>query len=272
VGAGRPSADLDELIGDIRREAARRRAAPDFPLDDEARLSSVMDGEGPVGQGADLAALAAALRQMSGPADPSGRVAGLAAAAVAAVAARLSHLEQRRPIAGRPGPAPAGDLPDLTGWLDEWGIGSRGRVLIAGEGAGAWADRVGDAAYAIDPTGEQYADAGVTRTGPVLEHLRSVADRALSFVILVGGLAEADVQHLDRWATELARTTAAVRVAAEAPWAWRRRIGEVAADRAARRPLHPDTWLETLARAGFSVTGRYGADGRHYGVEADGRS
>jgi hypothetical protein len=39
--------DLDALIGDLQGEAARRRAAPGFPLDDEARLGLALDRQAP---------------------------------------------------------------------------------------------------------------------------------------------------------------------------------------------------------------------------------
>lgn len=73
--------DLDALIGDIRREAARRRAAPDFPVDDEARLALEMDRQGPSGGAADLPAVLDAIRLLvrADPAGSSGTEAGPAA-------------------------------------------------------------------------------------------------------------------------------------------------------------------------------------------------
>jgi len=58
--------DLDALIGDIRREGARRRAEPGFPLDVEARLGieSARQAPRPVGPALeDLAEAAASLAQ-----------------------------------------------------------------------------------------------------------------------------------------------------------------------------------------------------------------
>lgn len=105
---------LDELIGEIRREAARRRAAPSFPVDEEAGIGVELDALGPAAGGADLAASLAGLRALAaarpgGDGDPSLReLAALTAAAVQALAVRLDYLERRRPdpsgAADPPGP------------------------------------------------------------------------------------------------------------------------------------------------------------------------
>jgi hypothetical protein len=39
--------DLDALIGGLRAEAARRRAAPAYPIDDEARIGLELDSQAP---------------------------------------------------------------------------------------------------------------------------------------------------------------------------------------------------------------------------------
>lgn len=287
TGAG---AGLDELIGDIRREAARRRAAPDFPVEPEARLSATMDAEGPRGPGADLAGVAAALGLAAG-SDPAGRVAGLAASAVLALSARLGHLERRMAGAGRSAAVGGGSLavggpgaggswgpggssgvggpaPDLIGWLENWGT-VPGTILVAGSAAGPWVERLGAMAYGVDPAAEPMTQAGAVRSGPVLEHLRSVGDASLAMVVLAGAVESSAGPAVDDWAAELVRVTGAVRICAEAPWAWRLRVGDGAADRAAVRPLAADTWLEALDGAGWAVAGRYGAGGRQYGIEAD---
>jgi hypothetical protein len=148
--------DLDALIGDIRREAARRRAAPDFPIDEEARLAAAMDRLGPVGQGVDLAAVLAELNARAaprahggtptgsplgvrgvarrfagrGPGDRStddptalGDVAALTASALRGLAARLADLERRldRVAASAGGPGPA--TVDGTDLRDEHDLG-----------------------------------------------------------------------------------------------------------------------------------------------------
>lgn len=272
TGPSEQQTELDALIGDIRGEAARRRAAPDFPLDDEARLSAAMDGEGPIGSGADLAALAAGLRQIAGQGGVTGQVAGLSASAVSALSARLSHIERRVPALSRVVRPTGGSSPDLTGWLERWEMPTGGSpILVAGKDAVRWLDRLGPEAYGIVPEGPALTEAGAVRQGPLIDHLSTVGDEALALVIVAGDVDAGAGPDLHRWAAELARVTANVRICAEAPWAWQQRLGEASADQAASRPLSPETWLELLAGAGFAVTGRYEPDGRQYGIEANRR-
>ena len=97
---------LDELIGEIRREAARRRAAPDFPVDEEARVGLELDSLGPRGSAVDLAEVIASLRSIAArrrpgaPAEGDDRryeeLADLTASAVQALAMRLDQLERRQ--------------------------------------------------------------------------------------------------------------------------------------------------------------------------------
>lgn len=126
--SGRSADDLDALIGDIRREAARRRAAPDFPVDEEAAIVLDMDRQGPVG-GADLAGLLAELERLAragsahgGAADGSAgaggaaEVAGLVASVTRTLARRLTGVERRvaaPPVGptGSAGPAATGAEP-----------------------------------------------------------------------------------------------------------------------------------------------------------------
>jgi hypothetical protein len=82
--------DLDIVIGDLRREAARRRAEPDFPIEDEARLGVELDRQSPrppapkLDRLADAAQAAAdsANAGWTGPGGPTGRAAQRAASAV----------------------------------------------------------------------------------------------------------------------------------------------------------------------------------------------
>lgn len=116
AGTGAGDADhLDELIGEIRREAARRRAAPDFPVDEEARIGVELDSLGPRGSAADLAEVLAALRSIAAGRPPYGpanggadrryqEIADLTASAVQALAARLDQLERHRPADRDPRP------------------------------------------------------------------------------------------------------------------------------------------------------------------------
>jgi hypothetical protein len=271
--------DLDALIGEIRQEAARRRAAPDFPLDEEAALSVEMDRTGPTGGGADLAAVTAALRRLAADREGKvGEVAGLAASAVAALSVRVTALERRSPpppaaaaATGGPEPSP-GDH-----WFDEvlLAVPAGGRTVVAGEGAAIWVERltgVGRDAYGVDPARHPYADDGPVRAGELLEHLRTVSDGGLAAALMTGGLAGYDAERLADLAADLARVATSVVVAAEAPWAWRARVGDAAADTSARRPVGPEAWLAALSRAGFAATGRYGPDGRDYLLIADRRS
>lgn len=260
--------DLDALIGDIRREAARRRAAPDFPLDEEARLQVEMDGQGPagVGGGADLAAITAALRAVGARSAPPAveaaevaDVAALTASAVTALSVRLSALERRAP-GPRPRPRPgASDEPaadPLAQWQDVLLDHPTGRTLVA---AGPeWCDRLREAgadAYGLDGQGE--------RAG-LLDHLMTVGDKALARTVVAGTIDRDDTGPLDTLAAELARTSDRVLICSEAPWAWRRRVGDARADTSATRPIGPEAWLEALTGAGLVATARYDAEGRTY--------
>lgn len=266
--------DLDALIGEIRREAARRRAAPDFPIDEEARLGTEMDGQGPRGPGADLVAVSAALRNLQSHAEgPLAELAGLAASAVRALTLRLEILERHGsdPVTR---PAVGGPLPDLHPWL---GLvietaPAAGRILVAGPGADEWVGALAGAgkdAYGVDPALQSFADQGPTRSGPVLEHLRTVGDQALAGAVLVGAIGSDDAQGLGPLARELARTADRVDVVSESPWAWRQRVGEAAADTSSARPVGPEAWLAALDGAGFACTGRYGARGRDFLLSAE---
>lgn len=267
--------ELDELIGEIRREAARRRAAPDFPLDDEARIGAAMDRLGPVGSAADLAAIIARLRALPAEGAGLGEVAGLAASAANALAARLDHLERRVRREHPPGaavapPVPAGaepspsieDLEAVAAWLER-----PGPVLVCGAGAEEWVTALvgsGGDAYGLDPSRDPFGDAGRTRHGQLGEHLRSVPAGALAGVVVVGPARVGEGTGGDAWTGELARVTSQVAVCSESPWWWRQRLGDEAADLAVWRPLSPERWLAGLHRSGFAVAGWYGAGGRSY--------
>ena len=95
--------------------ARRRRAAPDFPIDEEARIALELDSLGPRGSAVDLAEVIASLRSIAagrrpGPADGDRgyqgyqEIADLTASALQALAVRLDQLERRRPTARRPEP------------------------------------------------------------------------------------------------------------------------------------------------------------------------
>lgn len=295
AGPGEPAAepDLDVLIGEIRREAARRRAAPDFPLAEEAGIAADMDRQGPIGGGADLASVLSALRRTasgeSGVGSPAAELAGLAGLVESvgrALTARVADLERRLDRLAPPLPAPGAagppaDAGRLPAGLDHWAAvvermvaagPAGGRVLAAGPGAGAWVDRLaasGADVYGVDPSLPAHGDAGPVRAGGVAAHLQSVAEDSLGTVVLVGPLAAAELPHLDRWAAALAARTLSVAVLSETPWSWRHRLGPVAADTSPWRPAAPDTWMAVLHDAGFRVTGRFGPEGRDYCVAAN---
>ncbi|MDA8047321.1 MAG: hypothetical protein M0Z30_19125 [Actinomycetota bacterium] len=289
-----PAHDLDALIGEIRREAARRRAAPDFPVEEEAGLSVEMDALGPSGGGADLAAVTAALRAV-GPGATAAEVAALTGSAVSALAVRLTELERGRnpavvpaPIAG---PAPvagaAGERSEVAAapasaeqqsrWMEELtelvalSRSNGGRILLAGPGSGFWVERLqaaGADAYGLDPSVPRYGDHGPVRAGPLGQHLRSVAEDALAFIVVVGTLQAGEAEGLVALAGELVRVATAVVVCGESPWAWRARLGDARADTSPERPVGPEAWLAALTAAGSLATARYGPDGRDFVVRA----
>lgn len=79
------------MIGDIRQEAARRRAAPDFPVGEEAQLAVEMDDQGPGHAGADVRAVIAGLR----PGLTNDELVELMASAIRVLSARLEAVERR---------------------------------------------------------------------------------------------------------------------------------------------------------------------------------
>ena len=271
--------DLDALIGDIRREAASRRAAPDFPLDEEARLSADMDGQGPAGTGgADLAAIAAALRQLERTADGKvAQVAGLAASAVRALSVRLGELERHAPTRRTPVTAAAGaGIPPeglIEAWADEVAAvaagSDAGRVLVIGTGDAVdrWVARLGDAGsavYGLDGGGQPFGDRDSVRSGDAVEHLRSVGPAELSLTVVVGPQSARAAESLDALAGELVRTSKRVVVCSESPWAWRQRVGDATADTSAHRPMGPEAWLQALSLAGATASGRFDGTGLTY--------
>jgi hypothetical protein len=206
-------------------------------------------------------------------------LATLAASAVNALSARLEHIQRRLVPVTQPAPpaasaAASGGAPDPTDprveTIEKF-LTSPGPVLVAGPGAATWVEALMAAGHdpsGVDPTTDEFAAAagGRVRAGDVLDHLRSVEAGRLAGVVLIGAMAPAETAHLAALGTELARVTERVAVSSAAPWAWRLRVGEPAADVADRRPLSPETWLAALDGAGFTATGTYGAGGADYVV------
>lgn len=280
--------DLDALIGDIRREAARRRASPDFPVDEEAAISVELGEVGPRRPGPDLDAVVARLRQIAG-ANPSsdqagdlGEMAELLASSVRALALRLHHLEGRLtprsgatvpagPVSPGIGPLPV-PLPGAEPSLDaavSAALPPAGRILVAGPGAIPWAEALtarGADVYALDPRGPEFNGSGAARSGPVLDHLLDIGAGALAAVVRLGGLTPAELAVLEAEAAELARVSITVVVASIAPWWWRRSTG--VAPIGDPRPAEAETWIDILAGTGLTATARYSDSGRTYLVTA----
>jgi methyltransferase family protein len=152
-----------------------------------------------------------------------------------------------------------------------------GRVLHAECGDGALLVALCDAgidAYGVDPRGDAAAvadehDAEV-RTVGALEHVRAVPAAALGGVVLSGcveRLAVGDlVELVERSATALAPGAPLLLTSRAAGDA---HADPIAADLAPGRPLHPETWVFLLGRAGFEDVEAHVADaGGSYAVTA----
>ena len=99
-------ADLDQLIGELRQESARRRAEPTFPLEEEAALNIQLERQAPIGGRPRLLGLAE-MAQAIADAGPQRRkltdqqlrqLAGLLAGALRAATDRIADLERRLQI------------------------------------------------------------------------------------------------------------------------------------------------------------------------------
>lgn len=285
AAGSRGAADLDVLIGEIKREAARRRAEPDFPVGEEAALAIEMDRQGPTRGAVDLGAVLVGLDRLAHRPDGGlAELAGLVASGVRAAAGRLSdlerrldrlapHLESRSPAtspeagAERHGAQPLDHWDPVIADLARSLPGPDRRVLIAGPGAGRLTGVLtgsGVDAYGVDPTLGTFDDEGPVRSGGVAAHLQTLGEGSLALTVLTGSLAGAELPHLDRWAAALAVRSVVVAVISEAPWAWRLRLGEMASDTASWRPASPETWMAVLDLAGYQLAGRYGPGGRAY--------
>lgn len=289
--------DLDEAIGDLRREAARRRAEPGFPLDEEAHLSAELDEQAPGPGGDRLHAIAREMRSVARSATGSpgrGRLRGagargsdrmaaladLIANAVLTVSTRLGDAERRlavleRDSADRTPGARAVPFEHET-WLERIiGAMTTGRTLYYAsqpEEAVGTLRRRGIDAYGVAPPGSAVQRHPDVRQEDLETHLESVGSGALTAVVLVGLTWQGGGSGLDHVASQVRRVAGAAFVISEAPWSWRERVGDEAADRADGRPLSPESWLAALDRAGFSATAEYDGTGRGYLVTAGRRS
>jgi hypothetical protein len=299
--------DLDRLIGELETEAARRRAAPDFPHDADARLHFELARRAPHPPGSaamseiiarveEVASLdigaplepdatgsrrrarATELRQLQR-LDARARSLGLATAgALHAIALRLEQLDQRmrlleRDIDEAETVAPtvaAGDA--LAQWRDQVADAlPRGeRVLYAqGDSDGVVAElrRAGIDAYAVTDAGSRHQPGPDVRSGDLLTHLHAVPDQALGAVVLAGGPELLRPAAIGPLVAELGRAAKRAVIISEAPWFWRIRVGAVEADLTSDRPLDPDTWLHAFHRVGRVATATYDPSGRSYRVE-----
>jgi hypothetical protein len=271
--------DLDALIGGLRQEAAARRAAPDFPLDDEAATALELDAHAPHGPGPDLAAIASRLQHIG--ARPEAE-AGLAASAVRAADTRLTHLERRTarlvfPATTAGSPAPGDALADLdVQWMERTLIAqlpATGDVLVAGRDSARWAESAirqappgGGEVRAVDPSLDAVGDSALRRGGPVLDVLRSHGPASLGLIVFTGPYGPAELGELEDAVAEAARVADGVLVLSASPWWWRRSGASPLPS--ATRPVEAEAWLEMLSGTGRAVRAEYGPGGRCYCVTA----
>lgn len=297
--------ELDQLIGDLVAEAARRRASPGWPADDEARIVHELRQRAPRDAHSppleelvarverEAAAVADSLRspnrrgrrhepEVSGPGMRSFALA--VAAAIAELAGRgSSGVRARSPDGPRPVPAtstaPGDDAAASAGRgaLQRWEerlpglLGSvGGRVLYADTGADVTVARLRDAgidAYGVAGVEDTGPDTADVRRGDLLEHLAGLPDRALAAVVLVGPPERLTGRMFPALLGTLGRVATTVVVACESPWSWRARLGS-AAELAECRPVSADLWAGALADAGFSPGVELDEEGRSYLVVA----
>ena len=235
--------DLDALIGELRLEAARRRASPSFPLEQEVVVGEALDAQAPSAHGGVRASDHLRLDELE---------------------RRLVRLERLASLTGAPVVATPGFVYDpVLPYRVE------GRVLFwASDPSGGVAAlrALGMDAYGIDPAGDEFETGPDVRHGELLSHLRSVG--SLGAAVLAGpsvglGAGVRDVvEELGRAVEEV------VVVASEAPWHWRARVGAPDSDLATHRPIDAETWLALLLGAGFSAAAEYPEGGASYTVTA----
>jgi SAM-dependent methyltransferase len=182
---------------------------------------------------------------------------------------RISRLETRVGTAdpqtlARLGPLPAGT--DVEPWADEVlrRLGDpTGRVLHAECGRGGLLERLRDAGidgYGVEPridAADAAALAGLeVRHEGVVEHLDTVADRALAGAVLNGAPDTLSLPAKVRLVESAARTIRPgghLLVVTAQPDSWGRGRTAVLADLSPDgRPLHPETWVQLLGVNGFT--------------------
>lgn len=179
---------------------------------------------------------------------------------------RVVELERAVPAAD---PALAVEVRTLTGppALESWTpalvgalTGTKGRVLVAEAGDATVIDALAGAgvdAYGVDPDSDLVlaaAGRGLdVRMDSVLDHLRTLRDGVLAGIVLAGCVDRFPLvqqRELVQLSAAKVRAGGFVAVAGMSPERWARRHSPVAADLAAGRPLHAETWVHLLAAAG----------------------
>ena len=285
-----PETDLAALIGEVRREASRRRSDPSHPLAEESALDAEMAQWAPAGAPGALRRLARRAGEAAVPATPSSDpvggpldapgVARLLSAALHECADRLADLDSRllrveRGLSGGvadPGveSTPSTPRPSSASLPPQMREAAPGRVLLLAEDPGPLvADLRGRGvdAYGIAVGGdESVADLDVA-PGTVLGHLAALADGSLRGVVLVDPVFAVAGPDPQRVADQLRRVSGMAVVLGESPWWWREHRGP-AGELAPRRPVSPELWLEAFHRDGLRVEAAYDDDGRRYRVVA----
>ena len=182
---------------------------------------------------------------------------------------RITRLEARVGTAdpetlARLGPLPTGT--DVEPWVDEIARAleaATGRVLHAECGRGGLLERLREAGidgYGVEPridAADAAALAGLeVRHEGVVEHLDTVADRALAGAVLNGApdtLPLPAKVHLVESAARAIRPGGHLLVVTARAESWGRGRTAVLADLAPDgRPLHPETWVQLLGVNGFA--------------------
>jgi hypothetical protein len=264
---------LDALIGDLRLEAARRRAAPAFPIDEEVRLGQVLDEQAPAPPSSSRLRhkLGALSRTWSGnvadrPENRSKLSNPLPVAQlerrIEALERRLARVEGHASVVLTAAPMEMDVKPlvaAVTGRVLYWGAEPASAVAALRQGA---VD-----AYGVDPGGDSYQTGPDVRRADLIEHLGAIADDGLGAAIVVG-LESTPGPGVEDLVAELARAAALVVVVSEAPWHWRARVGSPQCDLTERRPLEVETWLALLHTGGCTVRADYPEGGSSYSIVA----
>jgi hypothetical protein len=139
--------------------------------------------------------------------------------------------------------------------------GAPGRVLHTECGTGAVLTslaEVGTDVYGVEPVESlalPAAAAGLdVRVDGALTHLRALPDQTLGGLLLSGcvdNLPLGEVLEVADRAAAVLAPGGTVLVFSMGPAAWSRSLDPVMADLAPGRPLHPETWVQLLARRGF---------------------